>query len=381
MKQWIFYLGLCACIFLASANPWDPIQVQILQMPPRGEEGTFTGVVTGVSDFSRYKVACYFYYGLWVSKPTYANPSLSLDENGHFSYYVTTTPYKVGLFLVYDWVTVPVAYETDSLPQQVIDLSLASVVKGRGLEFGGFDTWFPYDTTGSLHGPGPNIFSGQSNSVFVDSQNRMHLSILPAPSSYSKDYTCSSVYLKEYLGYGQYCFTTQTPVDLFDKHTVLGLFVWDDSPASASLPNPNREIDIEFSQWGDPSNNNTQFVVQPYYYDDNMRRFNTTFSSSSNLEFTTCFDWTPEHIWFRAYEGHVPQPKIFMGLAPEPVQSFLFTDQTYIPTPGTAYVIMNLWLFQGNDLSSKTSEEAIISDFSFVGIGKPHEHLDILPDP
>jgi len=73
-------------------------------------------------------------------------------------------------------------------------------------------------------------------------------------------WTSAEVILDEALGYGTYRFTLASPVDQLDPNAVLGLFTWYDDPAQA-----NREIDIEFSRWGDPNRTtNANYVVQPY---------------------------------------------------------------------------------------------------------------------
>ncbi|MGH6635400.1 MAG: hypothetical protein ACRED0_04455 [Gammaproteobacteria bacterium] len=79
---------------------------------------------------------------------------------------------------------------------------------------------------------------------------------------------CAEVVSADSFGFGTYRFSLDSPVDALDPNVVLGLFTWSDDPAYN-----NREIDIEFTRWGDPNNQNAQYVVQPYTLPQNIIRF------------------------------------------------------------------------------------------------------------
>src|SRR6202040_111439 len=70
------------------------------------------------------------------------------------------------------------------------------------------------------------------------------------------------------LGYGTYRFAVQDSADL-QPSGVLGIYTLDEGK-----PDEIRsELDIELSRWGNPTNKNAQYVVQPYYVPENMSRF------------------------------------------------------------------------------------------------------------
>ncbi len=113
-------------------------------------------------------------------------------------------------------------------------------------------------------GPGPNYFSNSPENVWVDEMGQLHLKI----TRKNGQWFCAEVISEKTFGYGTYRFYLASRIDLLNENVVLGLFTWDDDSIYY-----NREIDIEFSRWGDPTNDNAQFVVQPYFHTDNIHRF------------------------------------------------------------------------------------------------------------
>ena len=207
----------------------------------------------------------------------------------------------------------------------------------RTVEFSGY-TWQVKSSTG-LVGPGPNLFSDSAGNVWVDALGRLHLKL-----TYSKGrWRCAEVINTQSLGRGRYSFALDSRVDALDRNVVLGLFTWSDDPAYA-----NRELDIEFSRWGnagDPTNG--QYVVQPYDHPGNLQRITQPAAAAS----THSFDWQPGSV---AFGSSTAAPSTWTYAGPD------------VPPPGGEHVRMNLWLYRGAAPSDGKSVEVVVRRFSFT---------------
>ena len=132
---------------------------------------------------------------------------------------------------------------------------------------------------------------------------------------------------------------------------VLGLFTWNDSPAYN-----HREIDIEFSRWGQVNNQNAQYVVQPYSTTGNIVRWQQPALSQSTHE----FNWQSASIAFQS----------IVGLLGTPSQGPVVQQWTYPgtdnPVPGGENARVNLWLYNGSAPTNGQPVEVIINRFEFV---------------
>jgi hypothetical protein len=157
----------------------------------------------------------------------------------------------------------------------------------------------------------------------------------------------------ENLGYGLYTFHLVTPVDLLDPNIVLGLFTWDNNAPEENY----REIDIEFSRWGQPENDNAQYVVQPWDKTTNIHRFNVVLGDQTS---THSFLWQPEGIHFQSSYG-------YQTISPFPadIQSWYYEGDDN-PPPGEENVRINLWLRNGEAPTDGQDSEVIISNFIFT---------------
>jgi hypothetical protein len=225
---------------------------------------------------------------------------------------------------------------------------------GRSLDFSG-RSW---RVKGPGHyGPGPNNFSDSPQSIWVDDSDRLHLSI----SQIGGAWNSTEVALIEPLGYGDYIFTTQGALNLLDKQCILGLFIWQYSTCwdpGSSWWNPYNEIDIEYSRWGNPSNQLGQYVAQPWDWAGNIYRYDAAFGA--NEISSHAFRWLPDRVEFRAFRGG-PNDE-----APETMISSWTYTGPHIPRPEQPRVHINLWYFGSPPTSP---QEVIISQFSFVPEG------------
>jgi len=206
---------------------------------------------------------------------------------------------------------------------------------------------------------GPNYFSVSEENVWVDGEGQLHLKITKRDGKWY----CAEVIIEASLGYGKYIFYLASRIDQLDNNVVVALFTWDDTSSEYN----NREIDIEFSKWGEAINENAQYVVQPWTKAGNMKRFNIELDSDYS---THIFDWRPDSIFFQSLRGHHSSP---------PADSYIIESWTYtgsdIPPTGKENVQIMFWLMLGNPPFDGKEAELVIKKFEFVPSDKvePYE--------
>ena len=137
------------------------------------------------------------------------------------------------------------------------------------------------------------------------------------------------------------------------RDVVLGLFTWDDHGGEH-----HREIDIELSRWGDPSEANAQFVVQPYQTPTNIHRFDIAGPRAGT---TQAFAWTAGQVEFWSLWGHLDPGTMSRALIDHWVNA-----GPDVPTPSHAHVHVNLWLKDGLAPTDGRAASIVLSGFSFV---------------
>jgi hypothetical protein len=209
-------------------------------------------------------------------------------------------------------------------------------------------TWLVKDSAAVSVGPGPNVFSDDARNVRVDRRGRLHLRIRRVAGVW----TCAEVVSAPSFGYGTYRFYVSRRVDALDANVVLGLFTWNDDPAFN-----HREIDIEFSRWGNPSDpTNAQYVVQPYDTPGNLVRW---VQPPRLRKSTHHFLWQSNSVGFQSLIGHTASP-------PDP--SSVIAEETLtqdVPVAGGENARINLWLFGGQPPLNRRSVEVVIERFEF----------------
>ena len=197
-------------------------------------------------------------------------------------------------------------------------------------------------------GPGPNFFSANRKSVWVDENGLLHMTIRRV----NGNWMCSEIICNEELGYGRYIFQLSTPVDHLDPNAVLGLFTWRSSGGKH-----NNEIDIEISRWGNPVSHNAQYIVQPYTIPGNIYRFDISqVGDFSSHEFL----WMPDAVYFHSFHGHYNSS----GDYPE-IKSWIYT-KSKIPNPWKTHVRINLWLNNSTGPMKKKDLEVVVKAFEFI---------------
>ena len=285
----------------------------------------------------------------WLDFSVTSNPAPAGAVTARLLLGVLQGPGDVRPAVLYDTVTFfSAAYPT------IDDLQWPDFPGGRVIEFSGYSWRVKGD---GYYGPGPNSFSDDPDNVWVDVDQRLHLTV----QRESHVWYSTEVVLEEALGYGDYIFTTVGRLDMLDPQVVLGLFIWQYGacwdPAYLWW-NPYNEFDIEFSRWGDPGREIGQFVAQPYDWPGNMDRFDATFGEG---EITShAFRWLHDRVECRSWRG---------GPADESPAT-LIHSWTYagphIPRPEQPRVHLNLWKLEDDPAAD---QEAILDRFTFIPEG------------
>lgn len=237
----------------------------------------------------------------------------------------------------------------------LVSLVLMSLPFGNNLEknaprtitFSGYE-WEVRSSSTAKSDPGPNYFAGSEEDVWVDMHGQLHLKI----TERNGRWYCSEVAAKASLGYGKYIFQLSTRPEKLDKNTVVGLFTYDNNPKYH-----HREIDIEFSRWGQDKNENAYYTVQPWDRKGNMKGFNFELESDSS---THVFDWSPDYIVFQSFSGHHLSPTVHDGI----VESWTY-DGSDIPPSGQERALIDFWLNKGRPPSNGQDAEIVIKAFEF----------------
>ena len=206
-----------------------------------------------------------------------------------------------------------------------------SPAEARSIHFSGF-TWVV--GAGVLDDPATSRFSDDPRSVWVDAGGRLHLRLRRDGADwYSAEIACTRP-----LGYGTYAIDLVTDVGALDPNVVVGFFTWSDDEAFA-----HREIDVEFSRWGDPAASDAQFAVQPYATRGHLVRFNVARGSAQSRY---AFTWQPAAV-------------VFDGSARARIDDG-------VPPPGNARVHLNIWLAAGRAPIDGREAEVVVGRFSFT---------------
>jgi hypothetical protein len=211
----------------------------------------------------------------------------------------------------------------------------------RTIEFGGL-TWNVRQ--GTKLGPGPNNWSDDKQSVWVDDQGRLHLKLRRDGGTWY----CAEVSSQKSLGYGEYVFQVATNVERFDPNVVAGLFTYLDD---------DHEIDFEFSRWGKSKNRKAQYVVQPGSRSQNIHRFDLGLTGDYS---THRFSWSKGSVAFQSEHGHTEG----LPSREKVIQKWACMSKD-VPKASREKVHINLWLFQGKAPADGREVELIVAAFRF----------------
>jgi hypothetical protein len=311
----------------------------------------------------------------WWTKPYYTERCTQIRSDGTWSVLATTggVDHLATLFAAF---LIPGAACYDNqiiadgdscLPEAVYQAALDYDVKRREdpnqrrISFSGYE-WLVKSSAGTTIGPGPNYFSDDTSNVWVDQLGRLHLRITYRNGKWN----CAEVIAGRSLGYGTHRFYLDSRVDDLDPGVVLGLFTYSDEcpPHLDGCISAHREMDVEFTRWGDPNNpQNAQFVVQEWDCTGHLERFTLPPALTQS---TQQFRWMPESVWFQSSVGH--------SLTPPPagiLHQWTFSKPGEVPVPGLEQCRMNLYLVNGMPPTNGLEREVIIRRFEYIPCRPP----------
>jgi hypothetical protein len=149
------------------------------------------------------------------------------------------------------------------------------------------------------------------------------------------------------LGYGTYSWTIASRLDQLHPSVVLGLWTYDDDTPVLG----NRELDIEFTRWGDASYWNTWFNVHP----QEQTGASHGYFLGAQTRTTHSWTWAPGVVTFRSVDagGRV-------------LAEHTYRSTQFVPTPATEKVLMNLWVAPLGDWTSAPETEIVVERFTFT---------------
>ena len=227
----------------------------------------------------------------------------------------------------------------------------------RIIEFSGYK-WAVRGT--GYGGPGPNFWSDSQESVWLDESGRLHLRIRKIDGRWY----CAEVYTSQYTDYGEHRFLIEFDLDNLDQNVVVGLFVYEDDA---------KEIDIEFSKWGDPNFTDIgSFTVQPWTIPGNTERFPVL---TDSLRTTNLFIWKENYVNFYSIIGH------HEGLLPSPenyIHQWIYWGNSIPKNSDDLRTHINFWLVQGKSPVDTTNLEIVITKVQLpieTGVKKDRETI------
>jgi hypothetical protein len=329
-----------------------PACMEITFLPPYGSFLDLQGKVSciGVTPGTHHVTVYIRVSGGWWTKPYFISPLTTIRSDGTWTADITTggsdqLATEIAAFLVPNGYTPPLMAGAAVLPQELYANAATYIMVTRRItrtiSFAGY-TW-EVKFTPTPAGPGPNFFSDDPADVWVDGNGYLHMNIISRKGTwYSTEVICTDT-----LQYGAYTITLGSRVDMLDKNVVVGFFSWD-----TDAPQYNyREIDVEFSRWGEDGAQNAQYVIQPWDISGNRHRYSMNLTGTDSVH---RFDWRSDRIEFDSWDGNDTL-----------LQSWTYTNTSYIPPAGAGNARINLWLLNGWSPSDNQNVEVIVKSFQF----------------
>ena len=299
-------------------------------------EGRVTGARVG------QQIVLYARSGVWWVQPTTKEPFTAIQPD--FKWSNMTHPGNAYAALLVDPGYRP-SPTLNVLPEKGGLVVAVSMAEGPMLErsplktihFSGYE-WEVREATSSRGGT-TNLYDPAN--AWTDEEGFLHLRIARKENRW----TSAEVTLSRSLGYGSYRFVVRDVFNL-EPAAVFGIFTWDES-------GPPREVDIEISRWGEPTNKNAQYVIQPYYVPANVIRFTAPAGT-----LTHWLLWEAGRVSFETVRGS----KTHAGS--NVVAQHTFTSG--IPSPGGESIHMNLYVYDNKNNPLRHGAEVIIEKFEYL---------------
>jgi hypothetical protein len=319
--------------------------VVFTKLPPFETEGSekldaIEGRVTGAHPGQR--IVLYARSGEWWIQPFADRPFTTIQADS--SWKASTHPGTAYAAVLVDSSFRPTP-KTDVLPEKGGPILAINSVQSLGpqppprsdLLFAGYE-WQSRRSTAVLGGARNQL---ESANAWADSAGLLHLKI----SGSQEHWNSAEVALPRSLGYGSYRFVVQDLSHL-EPAVLFKMTIRDDT-------GPAREMDIEISKWGETTDRNGQFVVQPYHVPANTVQFETPPGNA-----TFMLRWAPERASFKAFRG------VTSSWDARAIRQHVFTSG--VPSAGSEYVRMGLFVFGQNRNPLKKESEVVIEAFEYL---------------
>ncbi len=338
---------------VTTASP----QIELTSVPAYGSSDLLKGRVTGATA-KDHAVAVYIHIppAGWWTRPTAAAPRTVIAADGTWTCSVTTSDgdryaIEIVAFLIPLAYAPPVLDAAASLPEALYTYPYAQAIRYPRFKFANCD-WM-IKRVNDLISPGPNYFTDNPENVWVDDTGQLHLKL----TQRGIRWYCGEVIAERTLGCGRCALTISRGIKGMDRNAVLGFFTWDDSAPDRNY----REMDIEFSRWGDATLPNARFMVQPWHHTGNMHQFELDPSREPNGVTTHEMLWEPNQVRFRSYAG---------PFALSPPAPGLFSSWSYqgpdLPAAGKESLHISLWLIGHLPPSDSKPVEVAIRSVTYL---------------
>jgi len=346
-------LLLFLCVLLSSCRSRQGVtgpSIEFIKVPPADVGGpdkldTIEGLATGVQADQQIVLYARSEEVWWV-QPFTNRPFTKIQGDSRWKG-ETHLGTEYAALLVEQGYNPPQTAEV--LPAVGTGVLAVAVIKGQGpapplmstktLHFSGYE--WTVRSAASNRGGSHNSFDLAN--AWTDESGELHLRIARNQGRWS----CAEVKLTRSLGYGTYVFVVRDIYHL-EPSAVLTFFTWDGIGSEQS----RRELDVEISRWGYRENDDTHYVVQPYYIPANQIRFKAPAGV-----LTHSFRWEPGEVMFSTVAGS-------RGTAvARVVNQHTFTSG--IPVAGGDSVRMNLYIFGKGEIPLTNEAEVVIEKFEY----------------
>jgi hypothetical protein len=336
----LFSLLLNGC---GTSRASNKPSIEFTKLPPAGEGSpekvdVIEGRVIGAGPGQR--IVIFARSGLWWVQPLIDKPFTTIRTDTTWT--TTTHPGSAYAALL-----VGPGYKPprtlDALPDSGGPVLAVASVEGstlkrpklKTLQFSGYE----WEIRQAVGNPGGSRNVYDPANAWTDREGFLHLRIAGQPSHW----TSAAVNLTRSLGYGSYRFTVRD-ISQFEPATALSMSTWDDA-------GPPREMNIEISRWGEPTNKNAQYVIQPYHVPANTVRF-----TAPPGTLTLNLRWEPGRASFKTVGG--------WGTESGAVAEHVFTSG--VPSPGSETIHINFYVFNNKRFPLKHAAEVIVEKFEYL---------------
>jgi hypothetical protein len=329
--------------------PAGPV-IEFTKIPPAAQGGrervdTISGRVTGAKPGEQ--IVIYARSGPWWVQPWPDKPFIPIQSDSTW-----TTPTHLGF--EYAAMLVDAGYQPpptmDIAPVQGDTVVAVTIAKGVGppqiaptkqITFSGYD-WTVRTIAGDRGGLN-NLYDGDN--AWIDASGALHLRI----NKKAGRWTCAEVEMTRSLGYGTYNFVVRDTTHI-EPAAVLSLNTFDDWGGDQHY----REMDVEFSRWGDAATkNNAQYGIQPFYAPGNVAPFVLPAGT-----FTHSMHWESGRVSFKTVRGSA------MKSSAPAVSEHVFTSA--VPSPGQEKVEMMFYVIASDKYPMQKDNEVVVEKFEYL---------------